>query len=436
MRRLAGSATTMVALLGLSACGTLRATAGAYETGPNGIARPQQRLREALAHADFATALGWSEDDALLRALNVGVSSYYASQFARSAVTLDSAALLADDRITISVSQNALALVTNDMARGYQPRRTERLFIPYYGMLALSRLEQWEEAAVEARRLTTLLEAYAADRSEPERATHAILQYLAGAVFERAGEREEAQVAYRNAAELLPTTSDSSVGGMAKGNGGDVLVVVERGFVAHRATESINIFVHDSDRDVEHGGPRRRGDHEYARHEDDDDDHDGYWLSVALPSVRRSHRSAGEPTMFVDGAIASSARVSTVLDDAVIADESRERASLLARATARAAAKYAITKVVKDKKGDVAAAIANVGASLLERADIRSWHLLPQEISLLRVRVPAGQHNLQVGVGLESARMDVGVVTVRAGRTTIAAVRLWSEPSPALIAGK
>jgi hypothetical protein len=433
---LADSAMMVVALLGLSACATLRATVGAYETGPNGITRPQQRLREALVHADFTTALGWSEDDALLRALNVGVSSYYASQFARSAAVLDSAALLADDRITISVSKNALALVTNDMAREYSPRRTERLFIPYYSMLAFSRLEQWEDAAIEARRLTALLEQYAADRTESERATHATLTYLAGAVFERAGERDEAQVAYRNARALLPVLDDSAVATRAKGEG-EVLVVVERGFVAHRATESINIFFHDEDGDSVHGGPRHGRGHEYARREDHDDNgDDGYWLSVALPSVRRSHRSAGEPTIVVDGTSAATSRMSMLLDDAVTADEQRERASFLTRATARAAAKYVITKAVKDKKGEVAGSLANIGASLMERADIRSWHLLPQEISLLRVRVPAGQHNVAIAVGESGGRVDVGAVSVRAGLTTIAAVRLWNEPAPPLIAIK
>jgi hypothetical protein len=433
-RKLASSATMCVALLGLCACATLRATVGAYEPGPNGIARPQQRLREALVRADFRTALGWREDDALLRALNVGVSSYYASQFARSAAVLDSAALLADDRITVSVSKNALSMVTNDLARAYQPRRTERLFIPYYGMLAFSRLEQWEEAAIEARRLTALLEQYAADRTDAERATHGTLHYLAGVVFERAGERNEAQVAYRNASALLSAPADGVVGGRATGDG-EVLIVVERGFVAHRATESVNVYFHDAERDSVRGGPRYGRGHESARRDGDDDD-DGYWLSVALPSVRRSHRSAGEPTMFVDGASAVTWRMNTLLDDAVTADEQRERVSLLMRATARAAAKYVIAKAVKDKKGEVAGSIANIGASLMERADIRSWHLLPQEISLLRVRVPAGQHSLQVAIGTDSARVDVGAVSVRAGLTTIAAVRLWKEPAPPLIAAK
>ena len=413
-------AAIFVALLGASGCATLRATAAAYDTGPRGIARPQQQLRDALARADFPVALAWREDDELLRELGVGVSSYYAAQFARSAVVLDSAALLADDRITKSVTGNVLALITNDLARPYQTRRTERLFIAYYGMLSHARLEQWEDAAVEARRLSALLAQFAADRTDSERATHGTLHYLAAVVFERAGERGEAQVAYRCARALLPQQVDSARGNGTNGEG-DVLVVVERGFVAHRATETINVFIGDSDRDSL--GPRRprRG-----RDRDDDvDDDGGYWLSVAFSSVRRAERVTGEPMLLVDGATLANVRVAALLDEATIADEGRERSALLARAVARAAAKYVVTKAVRDKKGEVAGSIANIGASLLERADIRSWHLLPQDITLLRVHAPAGRRQLQLAIGSEARRIELGPVNVRAGMISIAAVRLW-----------
>lgn len=409
-----------VALLGASGCATLRATVAAYDTGPRGIARPQQQLRDALARADFPVALAWREDDELLRELSVGASSYYAAQFARSAVLLDSAALLADDRITKSVAGNALALITNDLARPYQPRRTERLFISYYGMLSHVRLEQWEDAAVEARRLSALLAQYAADRTDSERATHATLHYLAAVVFERAGERGEAQVAYRCARALLPQQVERVRGNGTNGEG-DVLVVVERGFVAHRATEAINLFLGDADRDSLAPRRPRRG---HDRDGDDDDD-GGYWLSVALSSVRRAERVAGEPMLLVDGATVASVRVAALLDEATIADEGRERTALLARAVARAAAKYVVTKAVRDKKGEVAGSIANIGASLLERADNRSWHLLPQEITLLRVHAPAGQRQLQLAIGSEERRIELGPVSVRAGMVSITAVRLW-----------
>ena len=84
MRNATGGMAMVATLLVASGCSMLRATIGAYETGPDGIARPQQQLREALVRADFVAALGWPEDDALLRALGTGASSYYAAQYARS----------------------------------------------------------------------------------------------------------------------------------------------------------------------------------------------------------------------------------------------------------------------------------------------------------------------------------------------------------------
>jgi uncharacterized protein len=437
IRRLADTAAMIAGPAGLSGCSVIRSTVGAYETGPHGIARPQQQLREALARSDFAEAFGWKEDDALLRALNVGVSSYYAAQFARSASVLDSAALLADDRITASVSRNALSLVTNDMARPYQPRRTERLFIPYYGMLAYARLEQWEDAAVEARRVSALLAQYAADRTESERSTHAALSYLAGTVFERAGEKTDAEVAYPLARSLATEPADSS-GRKPAANEGEVLLVVERGFVAHRATEAINVFFSDDDRDSSHTfNAERKPRIREGRRRDHHDDEDGYWLAVALPSLRRAPRASGELQAFIDGAATEGTRLSTVLDDAASADEARERTGMLARATARAAAKYALTKAVKDKKGEIAGNIANIGASLLERADIRSWHLLPQEITVLRVRAKAGMHHIEVGLDdADAGRTDVGPVSVHAGQVTIATVRVWSDPARRTLASR
>ena len=431
LRSFPRGAPLVVALLGLVGCGTLRATMHGYEMGPAGIARPQHRLREALAHEDFKTALGWREDDALLRALNTGVSSYYAMQFARSAAVLDSAALMADDRITTSVSRNGLALLTNDLARAYQPRRTERLFIAYYGMLAYARLEQWEDAAIEARRLSALLTQYAPDRADGERATHATLHSLAGAVFERAGERSEADVAHRNARALEPSAPNADWRS-ARG-GGEVLVVVERGFVAHRVTESINVFLGDAEQDSLRGD----GDPRRPRRPRGSDDDGGYWLAVAFPALRRSeHPQVGEPTLVVDGAATQASRMASVLDDAVAADERRERSSFITRAIVRAVAKHVVTKAVKDKQGDVAGTIVNISASLLERADVRSWHLLPQELTLLRVRVPSGERSmrLQLGDAADGRIVELGTVNVRPGMTTIASVRLWNDVPPKIVA--
>ena len=460
VRAVAGLCVLLAGSLGLVGCATLRGTMGGYLTGPRGISRSQQRLRHALSTGDFKAALAWRESDALLRQLDVGIASYYAAQFARSAAAFDTAALLADDRVTASLSKDALALVTNDMARPYQPRRTERLFIPYYGMLAYARLDQWEEAAVEARRLVGLLAQYADDRAEEERALHASLNELAGAVFERAGERNDARVAYRATRALMPTRSvrDSAPLGDEVG---ELLVVVERGFVAHLTTETMELELGGAQDDRRRrvtvpGGDwgrdtlRRSGGtallrtasavmatsmptYGRPRQDDDDDDDDRYHVTIAFPAMRRSPPPwGGAVRVGVDDDTMSHRGVVAVVDDGRAADQRRERAGIVTRAAARAAAKYAVAKAIEDKKGEVAGSLANLGASLLERADVRSWHLLPQEITLARLRLPAGTHRVQlrVGEGTETRVVDLGTIAVRAGKLSLIPVRLWQAPAP------
>lgn len=401
-------------LLALTGCATLRATLGGYATGPSGISRPQQQQREALAASEFHLLLERHEDDELLNALTAGVASYYASQFARSAALLDTAALIADDRITASLSKNALALLTNDMARPYQPRRTERLFIPYYSMLAWARLGEWEDAAVEARRLVALLALYGNDRDDAERPLHAALHYLAGVVFERAGDRGEAAVAYRASRALGGSLPDSLAPALQPGEG-ELLVVVERGFVAHRANEQIEILLEDDDRDstrLDHEPRPRR----VARILTPDEGRGDHLLTIAFPALRPSPRPWGGPVhLRVDDVVRTAGSMSAIVDDASAVDERRERAGVVERAIARAVAKYAVSKAVQDKKGEVAGDLAKLGASVLERADVRSWHLLPQGLDVLHVRVPAGARavGLEIGQGVAARRVDVGTLPGR-----------------------
>ena len=444
-------------------CATVRATFAGYSTGPNGIATPQHRFRRALMDGNFVKVFAWREDDALLRSLTTGAAAFYAKQYARSAAVLDTAALLADDRITASLSRNGLALVTNDLARPYQARRTERLFIPYYAMLAYVQIGAWEDAAVEARRVVSLLAQYGDDRQAGERDVHGAMQHLAGAVFERTGALDDARVAYR-AAHALRAALPAASAGRPGASDGELLLVVERGFVAHRTTETFDAYIGGSDRDslrLAGDGHRRAvsriaqragagGTHgrnatsllssvspsfgDRSRHDEyrDDDENDrDYHVTVAYPALRRSPRPwGGALRLAVDDSVVDAIEVSSVIDDASAADADRERAGIAVRAVARAVAKYAVTKVVEDKTGKVMGTIANIGGALLERADVRSWHVLPQEITLLRVRVPAGTRavRVQAGDGWAVRTVEIGNLVVRPGELPIRPVRLWRDP--------
>jgi hypothetical protein len=133
-------------------------------------------------------------------------------------------------------------------------------------------------------------------------------------------------------------------------------------------------------------------------------------------------------------------RIASVLDDAAAVDERRDRVATMARAVARAGAKYAIAKAVKDKKGESAGKLANIAASMLERADVRSWHLLPQEVQVFRLAVPAGRRTLRLELaegGDPSSVIELPPVVVRPGEVTIVPYRLWRDaPAAPLVAAR
>lgn len=523
---------TLRAVPHLALLATLVATAGcagfwrSWSVAPNGLAKPDDHLRRDLAAARYADALerlgpdgDAAPDDELLRLLYDGVVAHYAGRYGESSDSLDRAAALAEDRYTLSASRGALSLVSSDRSLQFRPNRTERLLIHYYGALNYLQQADVEGAAVEARRLSALLQRYDDDGWDCERTRLcAALRYFAGAVFEAAGEWNDADVAYRHAAalaeQLSPTTPADSGGAVERTVGvgapgpvgssstsadsatGDVLLVLERGFVAHRVEESVTVVLNaeeaaamqagdagerlaistlvaarllgedtdepgrgrrgavtvslgdedtDEDRSDDRDGERdddcdrgRQSDRGAGRADDDECERDPnpYLLRVAWPSYRDEYEPSGRAVLLgPDGRRAEAPALADV-SAAVMGEFADERLEVVARAIARAAAKFATVRAVEsgvaegdDGLGRVLGLITNIGGALLERADTRSWHLLPDAIGIARMRLPAGSHTLELalndGRGRESRRIPVGPVEIRAGAITVVSARVW-----------
>ena len=102
---------------------------------------------------------------------------------------------------------------------------------------------------------------------------------------------------------------------------------------------------------------------------------------------------------------------------------------IMARAVARRVIKKAAVYAVKDSL-DVAPAasllldIAGVAWEAVESADTRCWGLLPNQIQVLRLEVPAGRHRVELQPTGKSRR-PIGLahradVVIEDGRTTFA----------------
>ncbi len=252
MRPVASLLVLSLTALTVSGCGSFwRGATQSHAVAPSGLPWGEEFVRRSLVLGTFEQALArtakgsdGAPDDALLRALFQGQVAYHAGRWEESLAAFAEAERLTDDRYTKSVTRGALSLVTSDHALHYVPPRTERLFARYYAMLARVQSGDVDGAAVDARRLSALLEEAADDLDPSEQATHAALREVAGAVFEAAGEWNDAGVAYRNAALLrgVPRASvDSIMASAPTGDSATVLLVVESGFVAHYVTQTLAI---------------------------------------------------------------------------------------------------------------------------------------------------------------------------------------------------
>lgn len=449
-----------------------------------GLTQDDYALRQSFADGRFAEALGlvspkgrFAPRDELLAALYRASALYYAGRFDTSGVTLDRAAVLADDRYTKSVSKNVLAAVTNDGVLPYEPSRTERLMMNYYGMLDFLRRGNAAGAAVEARRVSALLESFDSRKDSVDARTRALLNYLAGAAFEAAGEKNDAAVSYRVARALvgdsaLPFPVEPKKGRRPRATRpasdpatGEVIVVVEHGYVAHLVPRLVLVPVTQDEFDKFGGKPEETlaaaaaisaramlwiaSDRDRFTWHDEHDDRElrmnddsreiAYLLPVAWTSLQRPYHPAWRASLVVDSAPPRPIALSADLCDAVAADFRRSRAASLTRGVLRAGMKLALAKTAADKmedrKGELAGTVTRWAADALnvltERADIRQWRLLPGELSLVRVTLPAGTHDLAIDYasspGAPSRRLALGRVDVTPGGIAVATTRVWDD---------
>lgn len=257
MRRVAR--VLLASVVALGGCAT-----SALQYGRDGLAPVDHRVRANLSAGQYGSAyeaaLGKDAGlrDRLLRALAVGTLGLYASRTDSSVWALDRAFALAEDRWSKRLSNAVASIAVNDYALPYTPGPTERLFIPFYGALSWNARGDRDDAAVEARRLVQLLgEAQSDTAASSSDELRGLLHYVAGAVFETAGDRDAADVAYRNAARLVsvPVSRDTTV---ADSLCGDVVVVLERGFVGHPVPRDQTVWLSRDELTV------------LRRHDDDD----------------------------------------------------------------------------------------------------------------------------------------------------------------------
>lgn len=432
--------------------------------------------------------------DRLVRSLQQALVLHRAGDHAGSNTLLEWAEVEADRRYTRSVTRGIASLGLGDGSLAYAPTPSELAMVPFYRMLNYLALGEMEGALVESRKANALAAA-GADGSARECGEHAMLSYLAGVVQMAGGETNDALVslrvaeaAFEGCGAAAPVRAPASLGedlyraaraaGVSEiadsaaarygledrrsGPGGDVLLVIEEGFVSHRSAEALHVPIFPEDVEGLDGGDADGvaaaaarvtarlvsnlteraawgtavDDLQWAQWASALDG--AYILRLAWPASRREASVPSAVRVLVGDSLAGVETVGEI-SSLVERDLEAQRPAMVARLVARGLAKYLVTREVEQRAGErggevaafLAGRVANAAVNQLERADTRSWSLLPDRVSLARLRLPPGRHHIRIETlgadGLVVRSHDLGEVDVADGGLVALSSRVWAN---------
>ena len=322
------------------------------------------------------------------------------------------AEVLGEELWTKSVSQFALSMVTNDLVISYPGEDFERALINLFSAICYLKLDQYDDALVECRRLDTLLSGYNAkyDRKNIYK-EDAFGRYLSGIIHESVNELDDAYIAYYKAWEVYqdyhsaygtPTPAQLAEDLLRAAESVDrleealSLVAGERPAGYIKSSEAREkgkvVLIHFNGRspvkvEKKFTVPTLEGP-----------------ISIAFPEYVVRPVSCRQSSLVVEsGTQRFEARTELAEDINEIAVKclADRKARIWVKAVARAVAKQAaINKIVEQQEGNnrqLAKFILNtVNTMAIERADTRTWRTLPAEIYISRMFVPQGDCRIYV----------------------------------------
>jgi uncharacterized protein len=306
----------------------------------------------------------------------------------------------------------------SDDSGPYKARPFEKLLINTLNIVNYLARGNLQGAKVEARRLAVMQKYLAQVEDDPTATLLGPGSYLAGFVFERAGDYDTALRYYDEALKATPYASlTNPVRRLAQYTGyssprirplvesgkpegdpkedGELLVVVSYGRVPALHAERVPIGLALTGASLymapaQHQAARRMAGQGVAT-----------WVN--FPDLDKTPRPLGTPSVLVDGLPAPVDTI-TPVDDLVRAAYEKSKGPIMASAITRMLARGAVgaaagTGVAKGADSGALGMLIAIGAqaalSAADTPDTRSWATLPARIAITRVRVQPGKHSVR-----------------------------------------
>ena len=350
----------------------------------------------------LADSKGVPGRDNLLYYMEKGLILQRAGEYKESIDTFRRAVDLMDQQAVISASRQSASLVTSERITEYDGEYEERLLVHTYLMMDYLLINDPSDALVDAKQALDILNSYP-DACKNDYFTHALIAHCYDAV----GEYNDAYIEYKKLAANMPDPYpvigrlyqlalrlgfEDDAAAYAK-----QLTDAEKRALAHAPAAELIVFV------AQGQGPVKVPENivvppsirfSFVQYRDRTSEY-------AAPEVTMSGRVVNDPAIITDV-------------NAVLKDSLRDRAvRMIAKETARVAAKEAIARQVKDPLAEL---LIRLAFFLTEEPDTRCWQTLPAYITMLRVPLSPGVHanmSLQTSTGFDVRIPPVTIMSTR-----------------------
>jgi uncharacterized protein len=320
------------------------------------------------------------ERDRLLCYMEKGIILHYMGKYKESTDILLRASQFLKDQDQISIKDQSTSVLLNDRTATYKGEYSERLWIHTYLMINFLLQNRPDSALVEAKQALEVFDEYP-DPLEGDLFTRA----LTALCFENMREPDGARIEYEKLAKAM--NRESYRPEPINPGKGELILFIAQGRVPKKI--SAEVVLPPS-------------------------------IRLSIPRYEDSF-SYSRVDIKVDNTVINPYIVETNTGEIATKSLDNRAAEYLTRQALRAGAKEAIAQKA-GKENEYAEILTRVVLFLLENADTRSWETLPGNLTLARIKLEEGTHDITISSG-GSETVKLEDVQITAGRSVYRSVR-------------
>jgi hypothetical protein len=411
----------------------------------------------------------------LLYYMQLGTYQNACGDYAESTQSFEVAKKIATEQYGISVSEEMITFLINDASGDYRALNYEQAFFPIYNLINYAVMGEFEGALVEARQIDFLLSKLSREQGHTSLYREdAFGRYLTGMLHQEAGDIDNANVSYlkalqvysmyqkdygvsipygllRSAMEVANQHSPQAVRLVSKygtaaprhlpPGAGEVVVIHQLGLVPEKIEERFTmafgdglVYLNRIAGNELNSDKQRIQDFAVTIAADDS-------ITVAFPKFVTRDYAFTDLSLTANGVLSrSSSELVENVGRIAWKDLDDHKTRIYAKTVARAAFYYAAVKMIEQKMREEGAsdfqiqlvlAAERFRQAVLERADVRQWESLPDQVKISTLVLPAGDHTLKIR--RKGGQVPAGVpllddvsVRVTEGRRTFVSIRTAS----------